>query len=172
MPNYSKSGKLLNPLTFEQFREGILNGKFVEEKHKALCVLLYYTGVRISEALRATREQFTVRNQAIYFDVLKRMKHGIHTYPLKIPLQRLFANLLLEAVEETETREKVFPYCRATGYNIVARAFTYPHHFRLTRFSNLAMKFSVLQLVNYTGLNPLTLSFYMGRTDIEKMGEA
>jgi integrase len=172
MPNYTKSGKILIPLSEETFIDGMTNGKFVTEKHKALCALLYYTGVRITEALRAKKEQFTIQKGAVYFDVGKRLKHGEHTFPLKVPFSKPFTDLIQQSVEETKQGKRVFPYCRATGYNVVARVFTYPHHFRLTRISFLAMKFSVLQLVNYTGLNPATLKFYMGRTDIEKMGEA
>jgi len=193
MPNYTKSGKQLIPISFEQFKEAMLNGHFVREKHRGLVALLYYTAVRITEALRSLREQYQISGQALYFDVGERLKKyhvirfrngkkletPIHTkpkgytetMPLKIPLSREFADCIKDAVEDTKPRKRVFPYCRATGYNVVARVLTYPHHLRLTRLTDLAKIFGVAQLKSYTALSLPALEFYIGYADIEKMGE-
>jgi hypothetical protein len=45
-------------MTDKDFIDGMVNGKFVQESHRAYCVLLYYSAVRKSEARRALREQF------------------------------------------------------------------------------------------------------------------
>lgn len=171
MPNYSKAGKIMIPLTHEQFVEGMEEGKFVLEKHRGLAALLYYTGIRISEGLRAKKEQFSLQNDAVYFDVQKRLKHGITTAPLKILQSRPFANLIWQAVEDTKARQRVFPFCRMTGYNIIARVWFYPHHLRLTRFTELAQKYSVAQLKSWSGLTLVALDYYMGVVDIDAMAE-
>ena len=91
MPNYSKQGKIMIPLTQEQFIKGMNEGKFAREKHRGLAALLYYTGIRVSEGLRAKKEQFSLQENRIYFEVGKRLKHGANTPPLIISLKNLYA---------------------------------------------------------------------------------
>jgi len=141
-------------------------------KHRGFLALLYHTGVRVSEALRAEKEQFTFQSDVVVFDVLKRLKHGRLTPPLQIPLDKPYAASILDSVEDTKAKKRVWPYSRTTGYLIVARVFNYPHHLRLSKITELARRFSVAQLVNWTGLNPVTLGFYIGIVDIEEMGKA
>jgi len=170
MPNYSKSGKIMIPLTQELFIKGMSEGKFAREKHRGLAALLYYTGIRISEGLRAKKEQFSLQNQAIYFDVGKRLKHGKVTAPLKILQSKPYANLIWDAVKETKSKQRVFPFCRSTGYNVIARVWFYPHHLRLTRFTDLA-KYGIAQLRSWSGLTLTALDYYMGAVDIDAMAE-
>ena len=42
---YAKNGKIVTPITDEEFAEGIENGHFVQQNHKAYCVLLFYTAM-------------------------------------------------------------------------------------------------------------------------------
>lgn len=183
MPNYTKSGKILIPLTPEQFHEGIEEGHFCREKHKAFAALLYHTGLRVTEVLRARKEQFSLQDDKIYFDVGKRLKRGIKTASLMIPLDKPSASLIWDAIEDTKPKKRVFPYCRKTGYNIIARVWSYPHHFRLTKITNLLTPrknergvtipgFSIPQLKSWTGLTLGALNFYVGMVDIEEMGKA
>ena len=170
MPNYSKQGKIMIPLTQEQFIKGMEEGKFAREKHRGLAALLYYTGIRISEGLRAKKEQFVLQKDAVYFDVGKRLKHGMVTAPLKILLSKPFASLIWESVEATKSKKRVFPFCRSTGYNVVARVWFYPHHLRLTRFTDLA-KYGTAKLKSWSGLTLTALDYYMGVVDIDEMAE-
>jgi len=180
MPNYSKSGKILVPLTEQQFNEGMTEGHFCKESHRGFAALLYYTGIRCTEALRARREQFSLQNERIYFEVLKRLKHGSLTPPLTVPLNKPYAQTIWKSVEQTKPKKRVFPYCRKTGYNIVSRLWFYPHHLRLTRITDLlnardkhgARRFSIPEIKTYTGLTLSALNFYIGLATIEKMGEA
>lgn len=174
MPNYTKHGKILLPLTTEKFIQGMNEGHFCKRAHRGLASLLYHTGVRISEALRARKKQFSLQSDVIFFDVLKRLKHGRLTPPLQIPLSKPFASEIWTAVEQTKAKRKVWPYCRVTGFNIVARVgvFYYPHHFRLTKITNLAREFSPAHLINWTGLTLTAINYYIGLVDIEKMGRA
>lgn len=173
MPNYSKSGKILVPLTEQQFIEGMEKGKFCQDKHRGLASLFYYTGVRLSEALRSKKEQYSLQNKRIYFDVLKRLKHGLQTPPLTIPLSKPYAETIWKAVENTKPKRRVFPYCDKTGYNVISRLWFYPHHLRLTRITDLFNKgFTIPEIRTYTGLTLNALNFYIGLATIEKMGEA
>jgi len=173
MPNYTRQGKVLIPLSEQQFIEAMTEGRFTKLKHRALFVLLYYTGVRITEALRARKEQFTIRNDAVYFDVLKRLKHGVHTYPLKINLKLPYSEEIQEAIENTKAQKRVFPYCRTTGYLIVRRAIdTYPHHLRLSKITSFLMKYPIPMVKSWSGLSLKSLNFYVGTVDIEEMGRA
>jgi len=173
MPNYSKQGKIMIPLTPEQFIKGMSEGKFAREKHRGLAALLYYTGIRISEGLRAKKEQFSLQENRIYFEVGKRLKHGATTPPLIISLKRRHAGKIWEAAEETRSRERVWPYCRRTGYSIIARVWSYPHHLRLTRITDLFSKgYTIPEVKTYTGLTLPALDFYIGVVAIEKMAES
>lgn len=172
MPNYTKKGKLLTPITEEQFLRGMEEGHFCGEKHKAFAALLYHTGLRITEVLRATREQFSLQNGLIFFDVGKRLKHGIKTPDLIIPLNKPYAKEIWNAIENTKPKKRVFPYCRKTGYNIINRVWSYPHHFRLTKITNLFnAKFTIPQIRTWTGLTLAALNFYIAMEDIEKMAK-
>ena len=87
-PYYQREGKIQQPLTEQDFKQGMEQGHFVEQKHRAFCVLLYYSAVRKAEALRAGKEQFQVLPDKIIFNVGKRLKHGIETPGLPLPLDR------------------------------------------------------------------------------------
>lgn len=173
MPNYTKHQKMLMPITENEFVKGMTEGKFVQEKHKGLTSLLYHTGVRLSEALRAYKEQFFSKRERIYFDVGPRLKSGLHTAPLFIPLRKPFALEIWNSVEQTQPKQRVWPYCRKTGYNIVDRVFYYPHYFRLSKITDLLKKgFPLIAVKSWTGHKSLSaLDFYAGTVDIEKMGE-
>lgn len=173
MPSYRKHGKILTPLSNEDFLEGMKNGRFLKPKHRAFVAELHYSGVRCSEALRAKKEQYKLVKGEILFDVLKRLKHGKHTPPLHIPLNLPYANEIWQAVENTKQGERVFPYCRKTGYNIVSRVFKYPHWHRLTRITDFFQKgFTIPEVRTWTGLTLNALEPYIGIVKVEKMGKA
>ena len=174
MPNYTKNPKDFFPLTERQFITGFNQGHFVNRKHKGFIALLYHTGVRVSEALRATREQFQLDKDRIRFDVGPRLKHGLQTAPLPILYIKPFSEEIVFAIDHTQEGKRVFPYCRKTGYNIVARVFTYPHYFRLTKISMLFRKgYTIDQVRTWTGHKEIgSLTPYVGFANVEKMAEA
>lgn len=170
---YRKHGKILEPLTDEEFSEGMQNGYFVSPKHRGFVVLLYYSAVRKHEVLRATKEQFKLARSQIIFGVGKRLKHGIETPPLNIPLKAPFAKEIWDAVETTKPNKRVFPYSDKTGYNIVSRVFKYPHFFRLSRITNFFDEgWSIVQVRSWTGLSLKALNYYVGLVDVKRMGES
>lgn len=172
-PWYRTEGKIQTPITDEQFREGMETGHFVQEKHKGFVTLLYYSAIRKGEALRSKKEQYNLQDGYIIFDVGKRLKHGINTPPLNIPLKAPYAETIWKAVEETEQGGDVFPYSSKTGYNIVHRSFKYPHLFRLSRITNFFLEgWTIAQVHSWTGLSITALDYYVGIVNVKKMGES
>jgi integrase len=173
MPWYRKEGKIQIPLTMQEFQYGMKKGTFLKPKHQGYVALLYYTAVRKTEGLRATKEQFSMSHETIVFSVGKRLKHGIETPSLRIPLTAPFADKIWEAIECTGEGKRVWPYCPKTGYNIVNRVFKYPHLFRLSRITNFFLEgWTIAQVHSWTGLTLKALDYYMGLVDIQKMGES
>lgn len=171
MPFYRKHGKIETPMTQEEFIDGLARGKFVQPKHKAFIALIYFTGIRKGEALRATREQFRLHRKRIIFNVGKRLKRGIITPALIIPLKAAYAQEIWDAVESTEEGERVFPYSSKTAYNIFDRVFSYPHHARLSRITNFFLDgYTIPQVHSWTGLTLKALDYYVGLVSVEKMG--
>jgi len=173
-PHYRTHGKIQEPITDEDFVKGMAQGKFVQPKHRGYVALLYYSAVRKREALRATREQFRLSRGNIIFGVGKRLKHGIETPPLNIPVNAPYAKEIWEAVETTQPEQRVFPYCAKTAYNIVKRAgFNYPHFFRLNRITNFFLDgWTIAQVHSWTGLTLKALDYYVGLVDIKRMGDS
>jgi len=170
MPWYRTQGKILEPITDTEFKYGMEHGKYVQPNHQAFNVLLYYSAVRKQEALRAQREQFQISRSNVNFNVGKRLKHGVETPPLPLPLKLPYMTVLVEAVEQTRPGERVFPYSLKTGYNIVHRAFKYPHLFRLSRITNFFNDgWTIAQVRSWTGLTLAALDYYIGVVDIQKM---
>lgn len=170
-PHYRKHGKILTPLTDEDFIKGMKEGKFLKPKHQGYIALLHYTGIRKSEGLRAVKEQFQFTNDNISFEVGKRLKHGDHTPPLDIPLDLPYAREIKWSVEKTRKKRRVWNYSKKTAYNIVSRVFKYPHYHRLSRITWLFEKgFTISQVKTWTGLTLTALNYYVGLVDVSKMG--
>ena len=174
MPHYRKHGKILTPISHEDFVKGMKEGHFCNYRHRAFAVLLYYSAIRKTEALRSIREQFQLRHDKIFFDVGKRLKHGIHTEALLFPLDADFMKELYDAIADTKQGEKVFKFSSRTAYNIIDRAFgKYPHFFRLNRITWFFENgYTVTQVRSFTGLTLKSLNSYLGLVDIRKMGES
>jgi len=170
---YRIEGKIEEAITDAEFAEGMDYGKFVEDEHRGYCVLLFYTAIRRGEGLKAVKEQFHIGKQAIMFDVAERFKHSKQTPSLKLPLDAPYMLELKKCIEETTEGKRVFPYCGKTGYNIVRRAFKYPHLFRLSRITKFFEEgFTIAQLRSWTGLSLAALEYYVGIVDTQKMGDS
>ena len=174
MPWYRSSGKLMSPMTDNDFTKRMQKGHFVRRKHKGFITLLYYSAIRKSEALRSTKEQFKIFGDRIIFDVGKRLKRGMHTPPLNIPLKAAYADEIVWCVVNTKPKNRVWPYSEKTAYNIVHRVFdVYPHYFRLNRITKFFdAGWTIAQVRTWTGLSLKALDFYVGLVDVKKMGES
>ncbi len=174
MPWYRNAGKILTPLTDADFDKGMREGTFIKKEHKAFVTLLYYSAVRKREALRAQKGlHLRLEGDLVVFDVGKRLKHGKLTPPLIIPIKAPYVETLAEAIDNTKDEDWIFPFSDKTGYNIVHRAFQYPHLFRLSRITNFFLEgWTIPQVQSWTGLTLNALNYYIGSVDIKKMGES
>jgi integrase len=173
MPWYRRDGKIETPLTDKEFADGMNTGYFVEPRHRAYCVLLFYSAVRKWEGLRVMREQFVIDHVNIQFDVGKRLKGSERTSTLNLPLTAPYMAELKEAIEKTKPHTRVFPYCKKTAYNIVRRVWKYPHLFRLTRITNFFMDgWKIPDIQSWTGLSLSALNYYIGRVTVIEMGKS
>jgi len=161
-------------MTDEQFSKGMREGHFVKvPDHKGFCTFLYYTAARCSEALKMQREQFRMEPNNLFIDIGERLKRSQKTSELKIPLDTPFIDTVIDSFIGKKQDQRVWSYCRKTGYNIVHRVFYYPHYFRLSRITRFfAEGFTIAQVKNWTGLTLDALNYYVGRVDISKMGES
>jgi integrase len=174
LPNYSRHGKLVIPISDEDFSRGMETGDFKKYLHRAFVVLIFFTAIRRGEALRVTPEQFKITDDEVMFDVGVRLKHGIQTPALKIPRTARYIDDLIFAIQNTSPNVRIFPFCPKTAWNIVERAYgSYPHHFRLSRITNFFQDgWSIAQVRSWTGLTLPALSFYVGTVDINEMSKS
>lgn len=160
-------------MTDETFKQKMIQGHFCHKNHKAYTVLLYYSAVRKTEALRARREQFLVSDQNVSFSVGKRLKHGIETPSLNIPVDAPYVYELTREIEQAKKNKRVFRFSPRTAYNIIDRIGFYPHFFRLSRITNFFLEgWTIAQVRSWTGLTLNALNYYIGLVDIKKMGES
>lgn len=179
MPWYRKAGKIAEPLTEEAFRKGIESGHFCRENHRAYAVLLWYSAVRKTEALRVVKEQFTFTSRFLYFEVgerLKKQKAWLKkTEPLPLSRSAPFMDVLERAIQKTRDKKRVFDFSPRTAYNVVSRVWAYPHLFRLSRitwfFEQKEPSYSIAQVRSWTGLSLRALEYYIGLVKLREMGE-
>ena len=170
---YSREGgKIVIPLTKQEFDEGLTTGKFCQSNHKAFAVMLWYAGLRKSELRRATKEQFQIQGDTLVFDVGPRLKHSKKTEPLEFPLAAPHIDMVVDAIQCTKPGHRVFNFSDRTAYNIIRRVWHYPHHLRLTRITKEFQKGrTVPEIKSFTGLTLTALDSYIGSVTISKIGK-
>ncbi len=173
MPHYRKHGKLLNPLTIQQF---VHDAALIKNKRQqAFAVLLYFTGLRRNEVVRAVKEQFQVTDGLLIFDVGPREKTKHVTPPLQLPLELPLMDNVVHVIKYTKKGERLFPFCSRTGYNIIDRYFNaYPHYFRLNRITQFLVEgFSLPEVMSWSGHKTFTgINQYLGQVNITKLGKS
>ena len=161
MPNYNK--KQTRQMNYEEFERGLTD---LPQDRQAFLSILFFAGVRVSEALALNASDISCTPDTIYIQFF-RLKGSKQTDPTPIP-RTIYTSWLCSQ------DGPLFPWCRKTGYNIVHRAFEgfYPHFFRQNRYTDLAEKFSLATVVSYSGLNPLSVEYYITKVDIKKVGKS
>jgi integrase len=82
---------------------------------RLFCRLLCHTGCRISEALAVTRRHLDPEMQRVVFRTLKRRK----TVYRGVPVPGAFMRELMKFAATHELDERLFPWCRQTGWRRV-----------------------------------------------------
>ena len=167
-----KFGKILTSITPEQFEAALAHPYNHALEYQAFIVLQYYTGVRVTEEVRALKESFQVTDKTVYWEVGKRLKHGKQTPPLPLNLEQPHMDLLLEQINRTRKGKRVFDFDRTTAWRHCSKTgLGYNHLARLTAITAyLKAGYSVAHIVNFFGISVQTVNAYVGTIDLEEMG--
>lgn len=161
-------------MTPQQFKE-LLDQ--IEPYYKAIIAFLYYTGVRVSEALALHSSDFTITD-LLYIDNIQRLKHSKNTEALTIDMNAYGIDYILSQIQDAESQQRmkrsdgtVFPFTRQTIRNILEPFGLYPHYFRMNRISQLFMQGkSIVEVQSWTGLTINALNAYIGKVSNERIG--
>jgi len=166
MPRYKK--KITRQMSYEKFAEAIAELPIMRQ---AFLSILFFAGVRVSEALALTLEDVTCSGNTIYIEFF-RLKGSKQTDP--VPLPRNSALYWLCDKGTVLTRDqRIFPFSRTTAYRLVRKTFgLYPHYFRMNRITWISENFGDAQVYSFTGICAQSIDHYRGKVDIKKVGKA
>jgi len=160
-----KFGKQKKTLEPDAFAEIMLKGIFKKIMHRAFLVLLYYTGCRVNEILSLKKEDFKIKENILYIDILA-SKKGVERPAFVLPLSLPHMQWVYTILMKTKGPGLVFSFTRQTAWNIVKRVMPehYPHFFRLNRVvSFLDRKMPQNKIRIWMGWNRMeTINNYLG----------
>ena len=191
-----KHGKQEELLSFQEFREKIETAHLNNEK-AGFIWLLYYAGVRKSEAYERTASDCQVTAAHFIIDFGKRKKGGAKVDPLSFPRSWPGIEILISLYEraaEKRARGKrifyqenkqrkskivkarwLFPHIQSvTAWQIVKKVLGkqyYPHFLRLNRLSEIGSDptANLVRLKSYSGIKSIqALEFYLGKSKEEQ----
>ena len=172
MPWYNPHIK--TQLTPKQFFK-LLEAQDLGPAKNSLLILLFYTGIRVSEALRLERKSFFTDpdSTTLYVKVGKRLKRGKITKDL--PLSFLLEGVaeLWEYTLHQEYQGKVWRFHRQTAYRACKKLGLYPHYFRFNLASHFAETAPISKFMQWFGWRKAeTAMSYVAELDILELGEA
>jgi len=162
----------MHPLSQEEFIRKLESYNVPRDK-TGLIALLYWTGVRISEALSLTFYDIKLHNEVLYIDFKQRLKGSKQTEPIQIPIDKPYVRDIMYAwwYSKENPSERIWKMNRSTAYRLVKKHFPYPHYFRLNRVTNLFKQgWTIAEVRSFTGLSLQSLNFYIGLVSIENVG--
>ena len=160
MPNYNK--KQTRQMNYEEFEQGLYD---LPQDRQAFLSILFFAGVRVSEALALTSNDISCTPDTIYIQFF-RLKGSKQTDPTPIPRTPYTSWLCSQ-------EGKLFPWCRKTGYNIVHRAYPgfYPHFFRQNRVIKISIKRGDAYVYSYMGICAQSIDHYRGKVETIDVGK-
>jgi len=152
-------------MNYNEFKEKI---QALPMMKQAFLTVLFFAGVRVSEALALTPDDIRCTQDTVYIQFF-RLKGSKQTDPT--PLPRIDAlEVLCGLVSDP------FPWCRKTGYNIVSTTIQgyYPHFFRQNRITKISEnpQLGDAHVYSYTGICAQSIDHYRGKVDIKRVGKA
>lgn len=165
-----KHGKQTQTITLD-FMKNCMNRKRAFKNHsrdKSFLALLYWAGVRKSEAYERVKEDFKITETDLIVDFHQRKKHGLAVPPLEIPLDLPFVDLIVERVRKTKARRRVWNISGVTAWRIIKRALGekyYPHFLRLNRITRMFddPTTTIPEIKSWTGIKSFrSLDVYIG----------
>lgn len=196
-----KHGKQERPITFEHFCECVAKAhNNLNMEAEGFIWLLYYCGVRKSEAYERVASDAEITDELFIIDFHHRKKGGATVPPLKIPRNWPGVEILVALAEEARARRAVekliyyqemkerrnryekehwiFPNIQSTeAWRIAKRVLGedfYPHFLRLSRITEMAKEPSanITRLKSFTGIKSIRiLEAYLG-VDEDEQDEA
>lgn len=195
MPRY-KHGKQEHIMSFEEVTQKVSDAKLAIDD-EAFFWLLYWCGVRKSEAYERMVEDFEITDTHLIVDFRQRKKKGAKVDPLEIPLRYQGVDKIVEVVEKAKkcrasmkaiyvyiarkrTRQLrkarwIFPQIQSTKawqivHNVLGEGY-YPHFLRLNRLSIIGSDptASLTRLKSFSGIKSAkSLSAYLGTSKKEQ----
>ena len=161
MPKYKK--KITRLMDYDEFKASIDSLPIARQ---AFLSILFFAGVRVSEALALTSDDIHCTPDMIYLTFF-RLKGSKPTDPIPVPRA--------DALEWLCGQEgDLFTFCRKTAYNIVRLVFPqlYPHYFRMNRIVQISDTFGDATVYSYVGISASSIDHYRGKVDIKRVGKA
>jgi len=160
MPAYNK--KITRQMEYKEFERGLYD---LPQDRQAFLSILFFAGVRESEALALTSNDISCTPDTIYIQFF-RLKGSKQTDPTPIP-RTIYTSWLCSQ------EGKLFPWCRKTGYNIVHRAYPgfYPHFFRQNRVIKISIKRGDAYVYSYMGICAQSIDHYRGKVETIDVGK-
>lgn len=195
MPIY-KHGKKDHIIPFSQVKQKVIDAN-LSISEESFFWILYYCGVRKSEAFERVASDFKITDTHIIIDFHQRKKHGAKVPALKLPLSWYGLNKLEYTVQEAKKRKPnekaiyryvdkkrvrdikqdrwVFPKIQSTkAWMIVKQVLGeeyYPHFLRLNRLTEIGRDptASLTRLKSFSGIKSTTaLDVYLGTSEKEQ----
>ncbi len=169
-------------------------GKYDPLTIKSFLALLFWTGLRKTEAIGAKRHKYVcppcsrhaepivkyteaipgilkedieIQGDIMLIEAVAR-KHGNREAPLELWIGFPFMDLILQQWKRTPPKHRVWPISEWDSWNLMKRIDKkkYLHWFRFVRITELCAnpKLSVGDICSWTGLTPQTINAYMERS--------
>jgi len=152
-------------MSYAEFEKGIQD---LNQKQQAFLSVLFFAGVRVSEATALTSNDISCTPDTIFITFF-RLKGSKQTDPIPLPRTKYLSWLC-------EQEGKLFDFHRVTGWRIVRRAFPepalYPHFYRQNRITWISEKHGDAYVYSFTGICAQSIDHYRGKVDIGKVGKA
>lgn len=193
-----KNGKQIEIIEFEEIQKRVEAAKkWLTRERVAFFWLLYWTGVRKSEAYERTAEDVQITPEHFIINFHKRKKGGLEVPPLRIPRSFPGVDLLIEVSEKARERKPhrklievfskkcrkaeiikahwLFPHTHRTYAWITVKRILgkeyYPHFLRLNRISEICQDptANIARISSFTGIKSLdVIEHYLGASKKEQ----
>ena len=101
----------------------LTTARATKEKTRTFCLILAYTGARLSEVLALTPQSIDFANSAIIIECLKRRRKGVYrSVPVPMELIALLERVhgvSLAKADKYLSAQRLWPWCRTTGWSRV-----------------------------------------------------
>ena len=106
-------------LTAAERRRFRVHADTLSPRERTFCLMLYFTGARISEALELSPERIDTAVGVVVLRTLKRRRKRLFR---SIPLPRPYLQELKRMALAAPHQDRLWPFSRKTGYRIVRNA--------------------------------------------------